>query len=163
MQAAKDSMYVEWRDRLSEANPERTVTVGATSRPALVAVENEAGDMSELDDAYRMQWGECMAVGSGSRLMKMDCTVTYATRGRDGTSGDRGRMLGALDGDLLTMSQPPRTMKMDYTMIPAKSLNTMMFWTDLEFGPPKDEAGRIERVAKTTVYFRASGTDEVKP
>jgi hypothetical protein len=39
----------------------------------------------------------------------------------------------------------------------------MLFWTDLEYGAVKDDAGRISREAKTTVYFRASGTSEVKP
>ena len=85
--------------------------------------------------------------------MRMDCTIAYATRGVDGTSGDRGRSLGTLDGELLAISRPLRTTKSDFSKVPPVSLGTSMFWTDLEFTPPKDEAGRLSRVATTTVYF----------
>ena len=163
MQAAKDSFYVEWRNRLSDEHPERTVVVGGVERPAIVVPENEGSEAVELEETFRLHWGECTATGSGSRLMKMDCTVRYATRGTDASNGDRGRALGAMDGELTGISQPPRTMKMDYTVIPAKSQGTMLFWTEIEFGLPKDVAGRMEREAKTTVYFLSSAAEEVKP
>jgi hypothetical protein len=62
-------------------------------------------------------------------------------------------LLGTLDAELLQSLLPPRTQKTDYTKIPPASLGTMLFWTDLEFDPAKDEAGRISRTARTTVYF----------
>jgi hypothetical protein len=159
MQSAKDSFYVTLRDRLAEANPNRTVVVDGAVRPGVAVEENEAGDLAAMDGAFRVSWGGCTTVGGGSRLMKMDCTIRYATRGADGTGGDRGRTLTAMDADLLSISQPLRTAKMDYTTIPAKSLGTMVFWTDIEFGGPSDEAGRVEREARTTVYFFAATTE----
>ena len=152
MQNAKDSFYVALRSRLTEVNSERTVVVDGVARPAIVVQENETSDPSALDGTFRLQWGGCTAVGGGSHLKKMDCTIHYATRGSGG-NGDRGRTLSALDSELMSISQPLRTSKTDYSMIPAKSLGTMVFWTELEFGSPRDEAGRIGREAKTTVYF----------
>jgi len=162
MQQAKDSFYMALRERLAAADPERTVVVDGASRPAIVVEENEASAMN-LEDAFRLTWGRCVRVGGGSELMKIDCTVKYVTRGVDDTSGDRGRVLGKMDGQLSTIAQPPRAIKMDYTTIPATNTGTMIFWTDLEFAEPKNEAGRIEREAKTTVYFFASAsTQEAK-
>ena len=161
MQSAKDSFYMALRNRLAEANPERTAVVDGVARPAIVVEENEAGDLSAMDHAFRVQWGGCTGVANGSRLMKMDCTIRYATRGVDGSTGDRGRTLTTMDAELMSMCQPLRTAKMDYTMIPAKSLGTMVFWTELDFGNPKDEAGRMERQATTTVYFFA-GTKQAE-
>jgi hypothetical protein len=157
MQQAKDSFYMALRERLAAADPERTVVVDGTSRPAIVLEENEPS-ATNLEDAFRLTWGRCVRVGGGSELMKIDCTVKYATRGIDATSGDKGRALGAMDGQLSAMAQPPRATKMDYTTIPATNTGTMIFWTDLDFDEPKNEAGRIEREAKTTVYFFASSS-----
>ena len=159
MQFAKDSFYAALRDRLALINPARTIVVNGVVRPAIVVDENEAGDVSTLDGTFRLLWGECSAVGGGSGLTKMTCTIEYVTRGVDTTGGDRGRTLGTLDGELLAISLPPRTWKNDFTKVPAASLGTMVFWTDLEFGKPNDEAGRLSRKATTTVYF----VNEVKP
>lgn len=153
MQFAKDSFYAALRERLAELNPERTVVVDGILRPALVVSENEASDVFALDGTFRLTWTDCRSVSGDSGLMKMHCTIEYSTSGVDMTSGDRGRTLSTLDGELLAISQPPRTEKRDFTKIPAASLGTMVFWTDVEFAPPKDEAGRLSRTANTTIYF----------
>lgn len=152
MQFAKDSFYIALRDRLAVVNPARTVTVEGVVRPAVLAAENQ-GPLGNLEDAFVLAWGEAGPVGNATALMKMTCTIDYATRGVAGSGGDRGRSLGILDGELEQSTQPPRAQKTDYTVIPPKSLGTVMFWTDLDYGAPKDEAGRISRTAKTTVYF----------
>lgn len=160
MQQTKDTFYMALRERLAAVNPERTVVVDGVVRPAIAVEENEAG---RVEDAFRLTWGACSRVGGGSGLMKVDCTVRYATRGVDGTTGDRGRELARLDGELRVASEPPRAMKTDYGAIPAKSDGTVVFWTEFEFGAPQDEAGTIEREAKTTVYFFApTSTAEVR-
>jgi hypothetical protein len=153
MQFAKDSFYAAMRERLQEVNPARTTLVEGVVRPAIVVAENEGGDIAVLDGTFRLTWGECASVGGGSRLMKMTCTVDYMTSGVDGTHGDRGRTLGTLDGELQAIAQPSRTPMRDLTKVPPMSLGTQMFWTDLEFLPTKDEAGRLSRKATTTVYF----------
>jgi hypothetical protein len=152
VQFAKDSFYIAMRERLVEVNPERAVVVDGVVRPAVVVKENQAGDLTGMDQVFRLAWGECASVG-GSDLMKIRCTIEYATRGVDGTGGDRGRTLAALDRELMAIAQPPRTAKKNYAMVPATSLGTMVFWTELEFTAPKDEAGRMSRTASTTVYF----------
>jgi hypothetical protein len=152
MQFAKDSFYVALRDRLAVVNPERTITVDGVSRTGVVVAENEA-PATEFENAFVLTWGDAELVGNGTKLMKLACTISYGTGGADSTNGDRGRALGILDGELLAISQPPRVQKTDYTVIPPQSLGTMLFWTDPEFGGSEDEAGRISRTAKTTVYF----------
>jgi hypothetical protein len=156
MQGAKDSFYVALRDRLADVNPGRMLVGNGVARPGIVVEENEAGDLTAVDGAFCVQWGGCTNVGGGSRLMKLDCTIRYATRGMDGSTGDKGRTLSAMDSELMSISQPLRTLKTEYTVIPPKSLGTMVFWTELDFGAVKNEAGRMERQAKTTVYFFAS-------
>lgn len=152
MQRTKDTFYMALRERLAAANPERTIVVEGALRPAISVDENEN---VKPEEAFRLTWGACSPAGGGGRLMKIDCTVRYVTRGVDGASGDRGRTLGRLDEELLQMAHPQRAMQMDYSVVPAKSTGTMIFWTDLEFAAAKDEAGRMEREASTTVYFAA--------
>jgi hypothetical protein len=152
MQFAKDSFYIALRDRLALVNPERTVTVDGIARPAVLVAENE-GLLPGTENAFVLKWGDARPVGNGTTLMKMTCAIDYTTRGSDGTNGDRGRLLGTLDGELLAASQPPRMQKANYTMIPPQSLGTVLFWTDLEFDEPKDHHDRISRTARTTVYF----------
>jgi hypothetical protein len=115
MQFAKDSFYATLRERLQEVNPARTTVVDGVERPAIVVAENEASDISAVDGTFRLAWGQCATVGSGSRMMKMTCTIDYMTAGVDGTHGDRGRLLGTLDGELLAIAQPLRTPKQDFT------------------------------------------------
>lgn len=153
MQFAKDSFYAALRERLREVNPARTTVVDGVVRPAIVVAENEADDISALDATFRLTWGELATVGSRRRMMKMTCTIDYMTAGADGTHGDRGRTLGTLDGELMAIVQPLRTPKQDLTKVPPTSLGTQIFWTDLDFAQPKDEAGRLSRHATTTVYF----------
>ena len=155
MQFAKDSFYAALRERLQEVNPARTAVVDGVVRPAIVVAENEASDVSALDATFRLAWGECATVGGGSRMMKMTCTIDYMTAGADGTHGDRGRLLGRLDGELMAIAQPLRTPKQDLTKVPPTSCGTQIFWTEMEFAEPQDEAGRLSRKATTTVYFAA--------
>ena len=152
MQYAKDSFYMALRGRLAEVNPARTVTVEGVVRPAVVVAENE-GSLLGLENVFVLRWGDAAFVGNGTKLMKVMCTIAYATSGVTNSNNDRGRLLGTLDGELMVSLLPPRTVKTDYTQIPPQSLGTMLFWTDLEFAAPKDEAGKISRSATTTVYF----------
>jgi hypothetical protein len=152
MQYAKDTFYVALRDRLAVVNPARTVMVEGVVRPAVVVAENE-GSLMGLENVFVVAWDQAESVGNGTKLMKMTCEIQYATSGATDSGDDRGRLLGTLDGELQVSLLPPRAMKTDYTQVPPPSLGTAMFWTKPEFGSPKDEAGKISRRAKTTVYF----------
>ena len=152
MQFAKDSFYMALRDRLAVVNPARTVTVEGVVRPAVLVAENE-GSLPGLANAFVLRWGDAGFVGNGTKLMKMTCSIEYATSGATDSGDDRGRLLGTLDAELLQSLLPPRMQKTNYTMIPPQSMGSMLFWTELEFGAAKDEAGRMARTATTTVYF----------
>jgi hypothetical protein len=152
MQFAKDTFYVALRGRLATVNPARTVAIEGVVRPAVVMAQNE-GSLAAIENAFVLTWSEAAFVGNGTRLMKMICNIAYSSSGATDTGDDRGRLLGTLDAELLQSSLPPRAQKTDYTKIPPSSLGTMMFWTDLEFGAAKDDAGRISRTATVTVYF----------
>jgi hypothetical protein len=98
--------------------------------------------------------------------MAMDCIISHHTFGTVESSVDRGRTLAALDTELLSICQPPRTSKRDYTQTPSVDLGTNILWTIPEFGkisggealrneglPRGTEGVRLERSATVKVFF----------
>jgi hypothetical protein len=74
--------------------------------------------------------------------------------------------LTALDMDLISISQPPRTAKRDYTQSPSVDLGTNILWTTPVLGkiagsealkneglPRGTEGVRLERSATLKVFF----------
>src|SRR5690348_6602169 len=119
MQFTKDSFYMTLRDRLSALNPQRTVVLSGATRPAMVVAENELIiPVAPLPDAFYLEWGAAEAVsGHEGRqpLMQMECEISYHTFGSCQTGVDRGRALGELDAELLSLCQPQHTEKRDYS------------------------------------------------
>jgi hypothetical protein len=170
MQFAKDSFYMALLVRLVALNPERTVTVNGTTRPALIVAENElVFPVQPLPDTFYLEWGSVASVKqqTGSKtLMMMDCLISYHTFGTVESSVDRGRALGALDTEFLSICQAPRASKRDYTQTPSVDLGTDIFWTTPELGkitgsnalkseglPRGTEGARLERIAAVKVFF----------
>jgi hypothetical protein len=170
MQFTKDSFYMALLSRLVALNPQRTVSLNGTTRPALIVAENELViPVEPLPDAFYIEWGAAVAVKqqTGSRtLMAMDCIISHHTFGTVESSVDRGRTLAALDTELLSICQPPRTSKRDYTQTPSVDLGTNILWTIPEFGkisggealrneglPRGTEGVRLERSATVKVFF----------
>ena len=163
MQFAKDSFYMGLRDRLAALNPSRTVTIGGAERPAVVVVENELPNAAErMSDTFYIEWG-ATHIADGATINRptigLDCTITYFTSGTAESAVDRGRVLGQLGWELLSICQPYFTSKQDFSRAPSVNLGTNVFWTtpELEMTMSKSEAesqtARLQCRAKLSVFF----------
>ena len=85
MQPAKDSFYVELRNRLVAVDPQRTIIIDGATRPAIVVAENEPPVASPpLCDAFYLHWGSAHPVQpSVGTMMAVDCTISYYTSGAE--------------------------------------------------------------------------------
>lgn len=165
MQFAKDSFYMAMVTRLAAVNPQRTVMLNGTTRPAVIVAENELViPVDPLPDAFYIEWGEVSAVSGqmGDRaLLGMGCVISYHTLGTMESGVDRGRTLGQLDMELMSMCQPPFAEMRDYTQAPSADLGTGISWTMPTFSEVSgadaryktELAPRLERKAKLTVFF----------
>jgi hypothetical protein len=170
MQSTKDSFYMTLLNRLVALNPQQTITLNGTTRPALVVAENElVVPVVPLPDAFYIEWGVALPVQkqTGDRaLLAMDCIISYHTFGTVESGVDRGRALAGLDMELLGICQPPWTSKRDYTQTPSEDLGTRIFWTQPDFGkvsgseaakneglPRGTEGVRLERTVNLKVFF----------
>jgi hypothetical protein len=181
MQFAKDSLLLTLQQRLAALNPARTVTIGGATVPAVVAVENLPPAAAELQpNAFYMQWGTANVVdghAGNSALMSITSVISYYTLGTVDSMVDRGRVLGELDHELLSVCQPPYTEKMDYSQAPAVDLGTRVFWSQPSFQEATTtgvednivsyqsralkramyeqayQDGRVERRVELTVFF----------
>jgi hypothetical protein len=159
MQHAKDSFYVALRDRLAVLNPARTVYLDGMTRPAVIVTENQPTTPSTpLPDAFYLQWGSIREVKKAERaprpLLALDCVIVYRTIGTEASSSvDRGRVLAALDLELLQISNPPETTKRDYTQATPPDLGTKVFWARPQIADTVAVGNELRRTAKATVYF----------
>ena len=163
MQAAKDTFYVALRDRLVQCDPNLTITIDGATRPAIVVLENEIPASQPLqNDAFYLEWGGVRSVRpDSSGLLAMDCLVYYTSAGQQDTGGvGRGRDLGKLDGDLLTMCSPPQAHKYDYSTGSAVDLGSYIFWSLPELKPAKAGPTQVGREAHVTVYFYPEVTQQ---
>lgn len=154
MQNAKDSFYVALRDRLTVLNPARSLTIRAVTRPGIVVEEAEAPVAEILSDVFTLRWAEAGAIESfPNALVRLVCEVHYATPGSQMTAGlDRGRAMTEMDRELLDMLQPMCTQKMRYTVTPAVTMQTYVFWSEPVLGALQVQRNRLLRVAKVEVF-----------
>jgi hypothetical protein len=170
MQFTKDSFYMTLLERLVALDPQRTVTLNGATRPALIVAENELViPVEPLPDAFYVEWGAAETVKrqTGNRaLVAMDCVISYHTFGSVQSGVDRGRTLTALDMELISICQPSRSSKRDYTQAPSVDLGTNILWTAPVLGkiagsealkneglPRGTEGVRLERSATLKVFF----------
>lgn len=154
MENAKNSFYVALRNRLATVNPERTVVVRGIVRPGIMVEENEAKEAMTPPDVFVMRWTKLAAsTYLPEVLAEMECEVHYATDGNAYNAGlDRGRVLAAMDGELLAIMQPYSTLKVNYAVSPAAPMETNVFWGSPVFGAMKVDHERQERVATVQVF-----------
>lgn len=162
MQNARDTFYVMLQGRLAALNPGRTMVVRGVTRPGVLVVENELVSAFQPVDVFCLHWStESVDVAAALPLVTMTCEIRYATDGDSGAGGmDRGRLLAAMDGELLAaVSQTPRcTAKMNYTGAADGSgaapvtMATNIFWGDVGFGPVVVAGERLERTATVEVF-----------
>ena len=168
MQFAKDSFYSAIRERMMSVNPQRRIWLDGVSRAAIFARENEPTSSRAMqDDSFYVRWGACRAVAkhcNGSRPMHaLECVITYSTRGTCESAVDRGRVLGNLDQELLSICHPAETRKRDFTQSPSVDLGSNIFWSEPQMGEleggdaseagPASGSGRLRRSARLTVFF----------
>lgn len=172
MQFTKDCFYMALLQRLVSLNPQRTVTLNGTTRPAIIVAENELIiPVDPLPDTFYLEWGAAHAVPRqvGDRpLMTMECVISHHTFGTLASGVDRGRTLSALDMELLSISQPMWTEKRDFTQAPSVDLGTKISWSEPVFGkvsgsdalrndglPRASQGIRLERSVTINVFFFA--------
>ncbi len=168
MQAAKDTFLKTLAGRLAVLNSSRTVMVDGVARPAVLAVENEAG-MAEMDqprstkgmlsgapllETFLLSWEGATHVMPEGRLMQVDCTVSYGSKGTDAMLGtDRGRIVNAMDAELQKICEPRQAAKHDYTQQLPTALGTNIFWTRPELAEPSGANGVLTRTATIRLFF----------
>jgi hypothetical protein len=156
MQPAKDSFYVELRNRLAAVDPQRTITIDGTTRPAIVVAENEPPTTAPaLCDAFYLHWGSAhMVQPSVGTMMALDCTISYCTAGAEQNGWlDRGRDLASLDNDLLAICAPAHTAKCDYCSGSPVALGSTIFWTQPVLSASKTTPPYIGREITLTLFF----------
>lgn len=157
MQNAKDTFYLTLRDRISALNPERTVLVRSTLRPAVLVEENELASSFSHRDTFLLRWTDIrIEARAPLPLITQRCEIRYATAGDPGNGGmDRGRMLSAMDAELAAAinASPQRTRKQHYAAGAAPAaMSTSIFWSDLTLAPAHGDGGLLERSATVDVY-----------
>lgn len=161
MQFAKDSFYVALRDRLALINPARTVAINGATRPAVLVVENEpATAIPLLANAFHLTWGSLQPIAGEQAakrpLLGLTCEIRYGSSGMLDGGVDRGRVMAALDTELLEMCSPGRTAKTDYTQIAPANLGSNVIWTKPLLKPLETDRKTgllLVRNAELTVFF----------
>ncbi len=166
MQNAKDSFYEVLRARLASLNPERTIAVRGITRPAVLVDENETANVAAQTDCFHLRWTAATVTVEGDLpLLALECEVSYATAGNAWNGGlDRGRTLGAMDGELLTVvgTYPQSANKNSYAALAQGgapiAMQSRIWWSDLTLGPGKVSADQVSRTATIHVMcFEEAG------
>jgi hypothetical protein len=143
MQNAKDTFYITLRSRLATTNPARTMTLRAVTRPGILVSEAEAPTLQPLLDAFALSW----------TAMQADLQLPAINAGLD-----RGRALEEMDYEVLKLLYPYSAQKMNYTQNLAAAMETVVFWSEPEFGPVVTLRDRLSRTVKVTVFaFQEQG------
>jgi hypothetical protein len=135
-------------------NPARTVLIRGSIRPGILVEETEAPFSQKPMDVFILRW---LDVGTdadlASPMMAAECEVFYQTLGTQVFGGlDRGRLLSAMDKELLTMLSPSQTPKFSYATDPPATMLTQVFWGEPVFGPAVTQRDRIGRSVKLRAY-----------
>jgi len=161
MQFAKDSFFVALSERLGLLNPQRTVSIGGSTRPAVVVTENEMPTAALAPErVFMISWGPAKMckdfTTSAVSLIELECSISYGTSGSSEDGMDRGRLLTTLDSELLQICTPPFTEKRDYTGADHAPRGGNIFWTAPEIENRKVTTGgqSISRniMTKTPLY-----------
>ncbi|HVJ05410.1 MAG TPA: hypothetical protein VM578_07045 [Candidatus Saccharimonadales bacterium] len=159
MQAAKDTFLRTLADRLAVVNPSRTLTLDGASRPAVIALENEDTALGNSEpETFQLSWEGASQVPDGSSLMYMDCKLSYGSRGTDDMlRTDRGRILTAMDCELLLLCRRRSAAKCDYAQTPPLPLGTKIFWSQPVMATPSEVDGMLMRTATIRLFFFSEG------
>jgi len=155
MQSAKDTFLLALRDRLAVVNAARTVSIRGAMRPAVIADDVElVPAQSEPMDCFVLRWlDEAIDPSEPLPLHALQCEVRYATRGTQEFAGmDRGRVLAALDAELMQILRPRSTALQDFSGSSLAAQTTRVWWSEVESSPVAVDGDTLQRVAKLTVF-----------
>lgn len=154
MQNAKDSFYIALRTRLAAVNPERTILLRGSLRPGILVEEAEAPFAQLPNDVFVLRWlGLGTDLDLASAMAAQECEIVYQTCGTQAFGGlDRGRALSEMDEELIAMLLPFCTPKLNYSVQPAATMSTQVFWDEPAFTPVVALRDRLNRSAKVVVY-----------
>ena len=154
MQNAKDSFYMTLRARLAIISPERTVLLRGTLRPGILVEEAEAPTAQLPSDVFVLRWlGLGADMDLSSTMLAEECEILYSTCGSQAFGGlDRGRMLSTMDEEALAMLRPFHAPKSNYSVQPATTMQTQVFWDEPTFAPINIQRDRLSRSIKVMVY-----------
>ena len=154
MQNAKDSFYLALRARLAAINPERTMLVRGAMRPGILVEEAEAPAAQLPTDIFVLRWlGLGVDMDVALTMAAEECEILYCTCGTQAFGGlDRGRLLSAMDEEILAMLQPFYTPKVNSTVQPPATMQTDIFWDEPAFTPVNVQRDRLSRSVKVVVY-----------
>jgi hypothetical protein len=154
MQNAKDSFYLALRSRLTAINPERTTLLRGSVRPGIVVEEAEAPFGQLPTDVFVLRWlGLGVDADLDSMLVAEECEIVYQTCGSGSFGGlDRGRLMTAMDAELMSMVQPCCTPKLCFTATPPAAMATQVFWDEPSFSSIVTQKDRLSRSARIMVY-----------
>jgi hypothetical protein len=154
MQNAKDSFYGALRTRLAALNPARTVLLRGAERPGILVEEAEAPFSQLPGDVFVLRW---LGLGADEELSAAmaaeECEILYQTCGTQAFGGlDRGRLLSRMDAEILALLQPFGTQKLNYTVQPAATMLTKVFWDEPVFTPVVTQRDRLSRSVRVMIY-----------
>ncbi|MGA2887659.1 MAG: hypothetical protein ABSE51_06370 [Terracidiphilus sp.] len=154
MQNAKDSFYIALRTRLAVVNPERTILLRGAVRPGILVEEAEAPFSQLPNDVFVVRWqGLGVDLDLVSTMAADQCEIIYQTCGTQSFGGlDRGRALSQMDEELIAITQPFYTPKLNYTVTPPAAMLTKVFWDEPGFAPVVIQRDRLSRSANVMVY-----------
>jgi len=142
------------RARLVSLNPERTILLRGSLRPGILVEDAEAPFSQLPDDVFVLRWlGLAADVELASAMASQECEIAYQTCGTQSFGGlDRGRLLSAMDEELIAMLQPFYTAKFNYAVQPPAAMLTRIFWDEPAFAPVTTQRDRVSRSARVLVY-----------
>jgi hypothetical protein len=154
MQNAKDSFYIALRTRLAVVNPERTILLRGSLRPGILVEEAEAPFTQLPNDVFVVRWlGLGTDLDLSSAMTAQECEIVYQTSGTQAFGGlDRGRALSEMDKELVALLQPFCSPKLNYSVQPAATMLTQLFWDEPVFTPVVALRDRLSRSAKVVIY-----------
>ena len=151
MQNAKDTFYVTLRDRLANLNAERTILLRGVTRPAILVEENELSTRASSAGVFVLRWRKLSHnVQASAGLDSAGCEIRYAVA--DDSVVHRGRVLNAMDAELLAVLTPAWALKQLFTISSVVNMRTRIFWSAPVFEALAASDGVLERTAKVDVF-----------
>ena len=155
MQAAKDSFFMALQARLAALNPARTVMVDGVAVPGILVRENmEPRFTAATPGVFYLDWGDIQIVESTPSMVEVGCEIRYVSAGSSETGVDRGRLLGQMDQELMSICRPSYTRMQDYTQVPSVDLGMGICWSLPQVADVTNENSDLRGGRSAGAWFR---------